>query len=88
MLRDENRMAAHRRLAAVVHRFGGRETPGHEIACVLDDDRKPAIGEIGALLRPKPETATKRRAGEPSEDMVEIAHRKEGGTLDAICQRR
>ena len=88
MLSDENRMPAHGRLTAVVRRLRRREALGDEVASVVEHRREAPLREIGALLRAQSKAAPELRPGKPREDQVEIAHCLEGGTLDALCQRR
>ena len=88
MLGNEDWMPAHRSLAAVVRRLRRREALGDEVAGVVEHRREAPIGEIGALLRAEAEAAPELGPGKPREDQVEIAHCVEGGTLDALCQRR
>jgi hypothetical protein len=88
MLGDEDGVAAHRRLTAVVEGLGRREALGDQVACMLGDDPEPTLGDIAPFLRAKAETAVERRTREAGEDEVEISHGLQRGTLDGVCQRR
>ena len=53
MLGDKYRMAAHRRLLTVVHRFGGRQPLADKIPSVLVDDLRPLIKTVLPLFDPE-----------------------------------
>ena len=56
MLGDENRMAPHGRLPAVVFRLGRGQALDDELPRVLQNDRQTFLDQISLLLRSKPET--------------------------------
>ena len=53
MLRDEHRMAAPRRLLAVVARRRGGEPLGDEATRVFENGRRSLLGEVGTLVGPE-----------------------------------
>jgi hypothetical protein len=58
MLRDENRVAAHRSLPAVIRRLRRRETLPDEVVCMVEHRRKSALNEVRALLVAETEPAS------------------------------
>lgn len=79
MLGDEDRMAAHRRLLAVIGRLGGREAMADEIAGMGEHWFHSLRGKIISLLCPKLEPASEGRIGKRREDLVQrtwLVHRR------------
>jgi len=74
VLGDEHRVAAHRRLAAVIQWLCGCEALCDEIPGMIEHCREPALGKIGALLRVQPKAAPEGGGSQSVEDEIEIAH--------------
>jgi hypothetical protein len=75
MLGDENRVAAHRSLLAVVLRMSGTEPLPYDAAGVTCDFLFPLLLEIGPLLWTKPEPHAERRGRKSAKYIVECPHR-------------
>ena len=59
MLGDEDRVAAHRRLPAVVLRRGRRQSLFDELPAMLQNHRQRFFGQIGLLFRAQTKPAAK-----------------------------
>lgn len=79
MLGDKYRMAAHRRLFAVVFWLGGRKPLGDKILGVTGNGFRPFINTVLALFRAKAETLTKRGTSKALENWGEIIHNISSG---------
>ena len=75
MLCDEDGVAAHGSLAAVVARLRGGKARLDEPPRMLQDRRQPPLRQIGGVGRPEPEAAAEGGAAERREKVVEVAHR-------------
>lgn len=74
VLRDERRMAAHRRLPAVIGRIGRREAIANEGGGVIQHRVQPAITQIGEILFAKAEAAAKSGTGQGDEQRIKVTH--------------
>jgi len=61
VLGDEDRVATHRRLLAVIGGLSGREALSDEVAGMIEYDRETVGFEMAKLGRPKPEAAPEGR---------------------------
>jgi hypothetical protein len=59
VLGDENQMAAHGRLPAVMARLSGRQALTDELASMLQDHGQSLFDQISLFLLPRPEMAAK-----------------------------
>ena len=76
MLGDEDGMAAHGRLLAVIRWLRWREPFLNDPAGMLRDLVRGPEADIRLLFRPQPEPLAKGRATESAEDVIERAHAK------------
>ena len=87
MLGDEHGMAAEGSLPAVVCRRRGRQAPGDEVARVIENGGEASLRQIVALLGAEGEPAAEARAGQRSEEVVEIAHHRRIGSGRPVSPR-
>lgn len=74
VLSDENWMASHWRLPAVIVGRRGRETAVDEVGGVDEHALKTLSLQIGAIFRTQSEAGAKAGSGQRMEDRVWIAH--------------
>ena len=74
MLRDEGRMAPHRRLLPILDGVSGRQPLRDEDGGVIEDGRHTLVCQISALLRPESEAHTEGGSRQSGEEGVEISH--------------
>jgi hypothetical protein len=71
MLGDENRVAAHWCLLAIVFRMSRAEPFPNDAACLYGRFVKPTLIEVGTLLRPEAKPPPERGGQKSSENVVE-----------------
>lgn len=74
MLRDEHRVAAHRRLLAVVARLRRRQPLRDEVAGMREHHRQALVPQVGLLARTQAKALAKGRAPQGGEQLVEVPH--------------
>lgn len=74
MLRNEDGMAAHRRLFAIFRGLGGGQALLHEASRMVQDHLHALGGKIGPLFWPQLEAASECGARERSEQGIVISH--------------
>ena len=74
MLRDEGRMAAHRRLLSILDGVSGRQPLCDESGGVIENHLHALVRQIGLLLWAELEAHAERRSGKSGEEGVEISH--------------
>ncbi len=75
MLGHEYGMIPHRRLAAVVFRFGRGEPLFDEISRVIEDHVEPLAVQVFAFFCSQVKPAAKLRPRQALKDLVEVTHR-------------
>jgi hypothetical protein len=92
MLRDEDRVTAHRSLLTVVPGLGRREAITNEVSRMIEHRGETFVSQIRALNRAEVEALPKGRPFEGSKDGVQISHDNGGvwstnaqAQLRAIC---
>ena len=74
MLSHKNRMAAHRRLSAIVTHAGRDQTPLQQIVAMLQHGLQTSTLQIGAVLRLQPKSAAKAALRQRSKQLIQVAH--------------
>jgi hypothetical protein len=74
VLSDKDRMILHRRLPAVIHRFGIGQPFGDEIPRVLEDCRKALLLKILGLSAGEPKSAAKSRSAQHRKYFINVTH--------------
>lgn len=73
MLRNEDRVPAHRRLPPVILGRRGGKPVENEAAAVLPHGRQPFFRQIRSVFRPQPSPAAEVAAGQRSKQVVQVA---------------
>lgn len=73
MLRNEDRVPAHRRLPPVILGRSGGNPVENEAAAVLQHGRQPFFRQIRSVFRPQPSPAAEAAPRQRSEQFIQVA---------------